>query len=152
MMSTNIAKITEDDLQSVSDYSFGGQENNDDDDDQEIGHKARQEEERKELAGTGNNKAVGYLRLAVYIVVVVTALLVCILVYVIAKKDEQTNFEDNFAAFADKLVESFNNEVEVRIGAINSLSTAITTFALSSGATFPNVTVRKWETRKVSLH
>ena len=98
----NLAKITEDDLHSESD-SRGGQE--DDDNQAVIGHKARQEEERKALTGSGNNKAVAYLRFAVYVVVLLTAVVVCVFVYLFAKKDEQTSFEDNFAAFADKLVE-----------------------------------------------
>lgn len=101
MSEPNLAKVAEDDLHSESD----SRDDQDDDDNRAIGHKAHQEEERKALAGSGNNKAVAYLRFAVYVVVLLTAILVCVFVYLFAKKDEQTSFEDNFAAFADKLVE-----------------------------------------------
>ena len=63
-----------------------------------------QEEERKALAHR-ENQAVSYLRVLVYLVVLLTAVVVCFLVYRSTKNDQQQSFEDNFAAFADKLME-----------------------------------------------
>lgn len=76
-----------------------------DDNDDNVGHKAHEEEERKSLKSKSSNKTVNLLRFAVYLGVVVTAVVVCVLVYIFTKEDEQQSFQDNFAAFADKLVE-----------------------------------------------
>jgi multisubunit Na+/H+ antiporter MnhB subunit len=68
------------------------------------GHRAHQEEARKTLAHR-ENQAVGYLRVLVYLVVLITALIVCFLVYYFTRSDEEKSFEDNFLDYADKLME-----------------------------------------------
>ena len=64
-----------------------------------------QEEERQRLTRMLNNNTVSFLRIAVYAVVLLTTIVVCRLVHQSTKNEEIQNFEDNFAAYADKLTE-----------------------------------------------
>ena len=65
----------------------------------------QQEEERQRLTRMLNNNTVSFLRIAVYAVVLLTTIVVCRLVHQSTKNEEIQNFEDNFAAYADKLTE-----------------------------------------------
>lgn len=105
-----------------------------------LGHKNQMDEERKNLARR-ENKMVSYLRVAVYLVVLVTAVLVCVGVFIYTRNGEEHRFETEFAAYAAKLVESFHDSVESKIGAIHTFSTSFTAYALATGSSFPNVTV-----------
>ena len=67
--------------------------------------KTQQEEERQRLTRMLNNNTVSFLRIAVYAVVLFTTIVVCRLVHQSTKNEEIQNFEDNFAAYADKLTE-----------------------------------------------
>lgn len=105
-----------------------------------VGHKAHQEEERKNLAHR-ENQMVSCLRVAVYLVVLVTAILVCVGVFFYTQNNQQASFETEFAAYASKLVKSFHNSIESKIGAIQTFSTTITSQTMASDESFPNVTI-----------
>ena len=77
----------------------------DDYDDQGNNTKTQQEEERQRLTRMLNNNTVSFLRIAVYAVVLLTTIVVCGLVHQSTMNEEIQNFEDNFAAYADKLTE-----------------------------------------------
>ncbi|CAB9505094.1 Receptor-type guanylate cyclase gcy [Seminavis robusta] len=116
------------------------------DDDNVVGTKNLQKEERETLARR-ESQAVGCIRIVVYLVVLMVAISVSLVVYFYTKSDQQQDFETQFAAFAAKVAESFYDSVERKMGAIATFSTTITSYAVNTGATFPNITVPDFELR-----
>jgi hypothetical protein len=89
-------------------------------------------------------KTISYLRFFVFGFLLVTAVLVSVSVYLITHRDQEQDFETQFDAQAIRILERFHEGVEGKLGAMDAMATSITSFALSTGATFPNVTIRKW--------
>lgn len=104
------------------------------------------EEERKNLARS-EDTAVSWLRVLVLGLLLLTAVLVCFGVYWFTRQDEKEDFEKEFTSSAAKLVETFHESVERRLGACDTLSVTITSYAMQTGATFPNVTMPNWALR-----
>ena len=67
------------------------------------GRKAMEAEERKSLLARKEQKAVSCLRIAVYLVVIVTAIVVSLGVYSYTKNEEEENFRLVFETNANKL-------------------------------------------------
>ncbi|CAB9521796.1 Receptor-type guanylate cyclase gcy [Seminavis robusta] len=101
-------------------------------------------EEKNKLLQRNEEKAVSCVRVAVYCVVVITAISVTLAVYFYTKNEQENNFQTVFEIYANKLAESFIDSVDRKIVAIGGLSTTITNYALSNGLTFPNVTIDNW--------
>jgi hypothetical protein len=101
-----------------------------------------------QLAGKETKKIV-YLRFVVAGFLFVTAVLVSVGVYMYTRNDQEQDFETQFEAQAIRILERFHEAVESKLGAMDALATSVTSFApfapfaLSTGATFPNVTIRK---------
>ena len=91
-------------------------------------------------------KAVSGLRIAVLLVLAGAALAVAGLTYVNMKNAEREDFESSFEDQALKVIETFEGTGKSRLRAIQSLSQQITSHALSSGESFPRVTVPNFET------
>lgn len=108
--------------------------------DDAVGTRVHEKAERKSLA-RNESRAVVCWRFVVYFVVLLVAVLVSYAVHQYTKSDQQEDFEVQFAAFATKVTESFYTSVERKLGAIQTLSSSITSHAISSGASFPNVTI-----------
>jgi class 3 adenylate cyclase len=102
--------------------------------------------ERKTLASK-ENAAVFWVRGAVFLVLLGTAALVSSIVYLYTSNDQTQDFESAFEAHATKILESFYETVERKLEAVDSLSVTITSYAKSTGATFPNVTLPDFEIR-----
>jgi hypothetical protein len=89
-------------------------------------------------------KTISYLRFFVFGFLLVTAILVSVGIYLITRRDQEQDFETQFEAQAIRILERFHQAVEGKLGAMDAMATSITSFSLSTGATFPNVTIRKW--------
>jgi hypothetical protein len=96
-------------------------------------------------------KAVNALRVLVLALLLVTATLTSVGVYFHISLEEKQNFEVEYQANAERIIESFNDAVERRLGAINSMATAITSYALDTKQTFPFVTIPHFEIRGSDL-
>jgi uncharacterized protein (UPF0333 family) len=92
-------------------------------------------------------KAVNALRVLVLVLLLVTATLTSVGVYFYTSNEETNNFESGYQANAQRIVESFHDAVERRLGAINSMATAITSYSLDAKQTFPFVTIPNFELR-----
>ncbi|CAB9501958.1 Receptor-type guanylate cyclase gcy [Seminavis robusta] len=101
-------------------------------------------EEKNKLLQRHEEKAVSYVRVAVYCVVVFTAIAVTLLVYFYTKNEQENDFRTVFEIYGNKLAESFIDSVDRKIVAVGGLSATITNYALSNGLTFPNVTIDNW--------
>jgi hypothetical protein len=96
-------------------------------------------------------KIVNVLRVLVLLLLLITAALTSIGVYFYTSNEETHNFETGYQANAQRIVESFHDAVERRLGAINSMATAITSYSLDAKQTFPFVTIPNFEIRGSDL-
>jgi hypothetical protein len=96
-------------------------------------------------------KAVNVLRVLVLVVLFVTATLASVGVYIYLSNEETNNFEKGYQANAQRIIESFHDAVERRLGAINSMGTSITSYSLDAKQTFPFVTIPNFEIRGSDL-
>jgi hypothetical protein len=96
-------------------------------------------------------KAVNVLRVLVLVLLLVTATLTSVGVYIVLSNEETKTFESGYQVNAQRIVESFHDAVERRLGAINSMATAITSHALDAKQAFPFVTIPNFEIRGSDL-
>jgi hypothetical protein len=105
----------------------------------------------KALARSEQTKVVKVLRVLVLLLLLITAALSSIGAYFYLSNDETQMFESGYQANAQRIVESFHDAVERRLGAINSLATAITSHSLDTKQSFPFVTIPNFEIRGSDL-
>jgi hypothetical protein len=96
--------------------------------------------QEREVLGGKENRMVAWLRVIVFVVLLVTAVLVLLGVFFYTRGDEEDDFESEFAANAAKVIGSFHEAVERKLNAIDTMSVMLTMFVLSTEASFPNVT------------
>jgi hypothetical protein len=65
--------------------------------------------------------------------------------------EETQKFESGYQANTRRIVESFHDTVERKLGAMNSMATAITSYSLDTKQTFPFVTIPNFEIRGSDL-
>jgi hypothetical protein len=103
------------------------------------------------LLARKETKAVNVLRLLVLVLLLVTATLTSVGVYLNTSNEEKEDFEVDYQANAERIIESFHDAVVRRLGAINSMATAITSHALDAKQTFPFVTIPNFEIKGSDL-
>jgi hypothetical protein len=96
-------------------------------------------------------KIVSALRVLVLVLLLVTATLTSIGVYFHTSNEETQMFESTYQANTERIVESFHDALEHRLGAIDSMATAITSYSLDAKQTFPFVTIPNFEIRGSDL-
>lgn len=106
--------------------------------------------ERKSIAKT-EDKMVRYFRWAVIAVLVLTTGVVSVNSLLILKHDQEEDFNNEFNAQGSKLLVAFYKTVEQKLGTMDSLSVAYTSYARGTGATFPNVTLPDNEIRAAGI-
>jgi hypothetical protein len=94
---------------------------------------------------------VKILRWLVLVLLLTTATLSAVGVYYFTKNLEKNNFEADYQVNALKIIESFQEHVARKLGAINSLATAITSYALDTQQNFPMVTIPNFAMRGSDL-
>ena len=88
-------------------------------------------------------KTVRKLRLLVIAVLIIITAVVAVLIYLFVKNNETSEFEDEFEARGNKLVNGFRDDSFQKMQALESLSLSLTTYAVGDNATWPFVTVPK---------
>jgi class 3 adenylate cyclase len=102
------------------------------------------EMERKTLA-KNENRAVFWLRIIVVLVLLTTTAMVLTFVYKDMSSSQQESFEAAFESDSLKVLDSFHRSVRRMMESSDSISTFYTSYALSSGSTFPNVTLPDYQ-------
>jgi hypothetical protein len=125
--------MLEEDTKSVVSSTSGGS-------DTRNNNNLAQSEEAKLLASTKNNRIV-CLRVLFVIFWLVSASLLSYAVYKFISDDQVEEFHQGFQVQATKVLDRFLESMESDLGALDTLSTSITSFAMATGATFPNVTL-----------
>lgn len=65
--------------------------------------------------------------------------------FMFTKNNEKENFEDEFNALADQVIDSFHLSASNQLAAMDALSVSYTSYALTSGNSFPNITLPHYE-------
>jgi class 3 adenylate cyclase len=102
--------------------------------------------ERVTLA-CNENRAVMGMKILVFVVLLLTSALVSAGIYKYIRDDQMKAFQDAFDADAAKILEAFHHKLEKQIETLDGLSVAITSYALLTGSTFPNVTLPDFAAR-----
>lgn len=92
-------------------------------------------------------KAVNVLFFAMLAVLVCAAVAISVGVYFYTRNQEETNFEVQYEADASKLVSSFRDAVEHKLGALNNFANTFTSYALATNSSFPFVTLPNYAVR-----
>jgi hypothetical protein len=100
---------------------------------------------------TKETKAVNVLRALVLVLLIIMATITSVGVYLYTSNEEKYDFEVEYQANAERIIESFHDAVVRRLGAINSMSTDITSYALDTEQAFPFVTIPHFEIRGSDL-
>jgi signal transduction histidine kinase len=103
-----------------------------------------------ELA-TLETRAVNILRVLVMVFLIATASLVCTCVYIFTREGETKHFELEYEDNTVRIIKAFHDSVEQKLGAINTLSTQMTSYALYTNKTFPFVTLPNFAVRGADL-
>jgi hypothetical protein len=96
-------------------------------------------------------KAVNALRVLVLLLLLLMATLTSVGVYLHISFEEIHDFEVEYQANAERIIESFHDAVVRRLGSINSMATAVTSYALDTKQTFPFLTIPHFEIRGSDL-
>ena len=81
----------------------------------------------------------------------VTAIGVSLATFYYSRSVEAESFEGEFTSVAGVTLRSFVQAVESKLSAMDSVSSGVTSHALNSGETFPNVTLPDWEVKGATL-
>jgi class 3 adenylate cyclase len=104
-----------------------------------------------EIIASKVSKQVFWLKMTVLFVLVFAAVLVATAVYLSTQRSEENAFESAFYDDVVKVYDTFKFTVERKLGAIDSLSIAITSLAVDSQASWPNFTVPDFEFRAANI-
>lgn len=94
-----------------------------------------------ESLAKAETRSVSILRIAVISTLLLTGAIVSGGVYLYTRNEESENFTSHFEDSALQVVESFSDMVERHLGAVGSLSSDFTSYALQSNSSFPFVTL-----------
>jgi hypothetical protein len=87
---------------------------------------------------------------SIFVILLAASILVSILIFKIAATSEETDFQHQFEAQAVQLEASFNKNVELKLGAMETLALAFTSHALDKNAKWPLVTLPDFAPRALS--
>lgn len=110
----------------------------------------KNDSEDEELLAKRETQYVLRLRILVFVALLVAALAVSLTVYFITTKAESTKFQAGFEGSAQKLIDSFGDIVEIKIGALANLAVTFTEYARDRNLTWPYVTMSDFQQRAVS--
>ena len=100
---------------------------------------------KNDSVGSKETREINVLRVVTLILLIAIATLSSAGIYLYTANYEQEKFEDCFITNARLVIDSFHNAVERRLGAVSTLADAITSHALSSGETFPRVSLPNFD-------
>lgn len=100
---------------------------------------SERENERKTLASK-ENKAVGWLRVIAFLLLLCTAAGVSTVIYRGLKNNQLDDFDRGFEADATKVIDSFHRALAKKLTAIDAFAGLYTSHAQFANAIWPNVT------------
>jgi class 3 adenylate cyclase len=107
--------------------------------------------EIESLTGRQDTKITAKLRLLAIALFVSMAVSFPTVIYLETRENEIDNFEASFLSQAAKVVDSMQFQLAQKFGAVDSLRIAVTSYALSTNATWPFVTIPDYDLRGESI-
>jgi hypothetical protein len=92
-------------------------------------------------------KAACHLRILVVALFLFMSIFVPIVIFITSRNNEEEGFQSEFEALATKVIDSFEFNVARKFGAIDSLDISVTSYAVGTGSTPPNVTMPDFDLR-----
>ena len=92
-------------------------------------------------------RAVNFLRALLLLLLLAIATFSSLAIYQYTSDEEKDKFEIDFQQSADRIIFSFQDGIERRLGAVNAMANIITSHAHHSNESFPFVTVPNFVTR-----
>ena len=109
--------------------------------------KVSPEEETAHLFAKSETRYVLRLRILVFLALLCAALAVSLTVYFVTTNAEHQQFEVGLEGYSQKIIESFEDILAVRIGAVANLASTYTEFARDRNLTWPFVTMSDYYQR-----
>jgi len=103
-------------------------------------------QERSTLAAQ-ETRAIFCLRLVVLLTLMIFGVTFALALFTYTNATQEQDFEEQFGFYRDQVIEKFNRQLERTLNAMDTLSTEMTSHALSSGSEFPFVTFPDFEFR-----
>eukprot|EP00934_Nitzschia_sp_Nitz4_P003659 Nitzschia sp. Nitz4//scaffold84_size84139//67428//72955//NITZ4_005210-RA/size84139-processed-gene-0.21-mRNA-1//-1//CDS//3329559069//3649//frame0 len=104
------------------------------------------EQERNKLARR-ESKVIRYLRIVIFVLFAVVALICSISVFIFAREESISDFETEFNYLAATVLDKYVSQMVRQLHALDKLSIDYTSYALESNQTFPFVTLPHSEYR-----
>jgi class 3 adenylate cyclase len=102
---------------------------------------AKDKETERATLGSRETIVVSRMKSLVVVVLLATTILVSTGVFLYTKNEQLRAFEESFLADANLVLEAFHQSVERSIEAVDALSVSITSHAIETQSTFPNVSL-----------
>jgi hypothetical protein len=142
------------DVSNQDPHHFGSSKSEESRDEGSLRECAKEECENEtdyEALARSETAVVNVLRVLVLVLFLIMATVTSTGVYYYTSNDEKQKFEVGYQANAERIIESFHDAVERRLGAINSMATSITSYSLDANQKFPFVTIPNFEIRGSDL-
>lgn len=104
-------------------------------------HKVKEKQEIEKRLGKSETDAVRKLRILFLLTLLGVAVASSVLVYLYTKDTEESEFESAYRGHGQKVIEAFQADSLQKMQALESLSTTITSHALTNNMTWPFVNV-----------
>ena len=111
---------------------------------------SQRNEEVESLLAKKETRYVLRLRILVFLALLLAALAVSLTVYFITKNAEGEQFNAAYEGSSEKLLESFEEVIDVKIGAVANFAVTFTEFARDRNLTWPFVTMGDFPQRAIS--
>ena len=109
------------------------------------------DDEDEELAGREDTKMAANLRVVVILLFIGMAISVPSIVYTATRNNQRETFEATFYSLAGKAVDGMESQFAKKVSAIDSLRISITSYALNTNATWPNILIPDFDLRGDSV-
>ena len=93
------------------------------------------------------SRAVGKLRLIVFLALLLASVTVCVIIYSLTRKGEMNEFEVQFRGVGERVTKTFDSIATERWGALGALRVAAMAEAIDKDSLWPFVTLSSFERR-----
>eukprot|EP00522_Entomoneis_paludosa_P013117 CAMPEP_0172452292 /NCGR_PEP_ID=MMETSP1065-20121228/10005_1 /TAXON_ID=265537 /ORGANISM="Amphiprora paludosa, Strain CCMP125" /LENGTH=1141 /DNA_ID=CAMNT_0013204333 /DNA_START=182 /DNA_END=3604 /DNA_ORIENTATION=+ len=101
--------------------------------------------------GSRESGQIRHLRILLGVILLLAAALVCTAMYLLTTRAETEEFEAEYNGVAAKVLESFEQIVGEKIGAVSSLAVAATSYAQATNTSWPYVSLNDFDYRTASI-
>lgn len=98
-------------------------------------------EESNETIAKKETRAVFWIKITVFTVLVVATITAALLTYFTLSREQTDDLETQFKDFSTKIIDNFYRSTSMKLWTANTIGITYTSYAASVGSSFPNVTL-----------